>query len=363
MNSSPQKVIITAPSLNTMENISGVSSVVKFIIENNPSYDYLHFPMGKKDGEKGHPWKRGPKLFKAYRKWKKLLTSEKTAIIHYSYPLSTFSIIRDYVFMRYAYLHHGEMVVHIHGGLYLNKEKRPWLLNKILKEVFHWKVPFIVLSEGEKEKIQKLFGAQQVYVLPNCVELKEAIGVKKDFTKKKTLDILYMGRIEINKGIDYILAAFKELNKKEIQIKLHFAGKEEIKDSYLPQFQNLLKDSFIYEGIVSGKSKTELLRKCDIFLMPTFFEGLPMSLIECMSFGLIPIVTNVGSIDTVVKDGENGVFVPVKKHQEIVECIIHVDNDRKYAQQLSMAAQQQIFMLFSPKHYIEMLNKIDQELV
>ena len=48
-----QNIIITAPSLDPMQNVNGVSSVVRLIIDNNPNYKYLHFELGKNDKEKG----------------------------------------------------------------------------------------------------------------------------------------------------------------------------------------------------------------------------------------------------------------------------------------------------------------------
>lgn len=67
-----QKVIITSPSLNPKENVSGVSSVARFIIDNNPNYKYLHFELGKKDKEKGG-WHRITKLIGSFLNGQNLL--------------------------------------------------------------------------------------------------------------------------------------------------------------------------------------------------------------------------------------------------------------------------------------------------
>jgi hypothetical protein len=70
--------------------------------------------------------------------------------------------------MHYALKKGYKMVVHVHGGLFLTAPRIPFLLERILKWVFSWDVPFIVLSEGEKEILEKRFGAKRVEVLPNC---------------------------------------------------------------------------------------------------------------------------------------------------------------------------------------------------
>lgn len=67
-----QNIIITAPSLDPMQNVNGVSSVVRLIIDNNPNYKYLHFELGKNDKEKGG-WHRIAKLIGSFFNGQNLL--------------------------------------------------------------------------------------------------------------------------------------------------------------------------------------------------------------------------------------------------------------------------------------------------
>ena len=64
----------------------------------------------------------------------------------------------------------------MHGGLFLTAPKIPFLLERILKWVFSWDVPFIVLSDGEKEILEKRFGAKRVEVLPNCPDAPKGLA-------------------------------------------------------------------------------------------------------------------------------------------------------------------------------------------
>jgi len=78
-----KKIIITSPSLDPTQNVSGVSSVAKFIIDNNPNYKYLHFELGKKDAEKGG-WHRITKLIGSFFKWIKFIDLKSATIIQYT---------------------------------------------------------------------------------------------------------------------------------------------------------------------------------------------------------------------------------------------------------------------------------------
>ena len=172
-------IIITSPSLNPKVNVSGISSVTQFIISNNRKQNYLHFELGKKDKEKGG-WHRFPALIKKYREWKNVLALHPDAIVHYNFPLSKASLLRDPWFMRYAWKNGRKMVVHVHGGLFLTAPHIPGILMRIMKWVFGQDLPFIVLSDMEKDILTERFGAKKVAVLPNCVDLSDAAAFEKE---------------------------------------------------------------------------------------------------------------------------------------------------------------------------------------
>ena len=150
-------IIIVSPSLNPNDNVSGISSVVQFIISSNPECHYLHFELGKKDKERGG-WRRIPALAGRYREWKKMIESHPDAIIHYNLPLSKPSLLRDPWFIRYALRQKRKIVIHVHGGLFLTAPHIPDSLKRIMRWVFHQDVPFIALSDMEKDILQKRFG-------------------------------------------------------------------------------------------------------------------------------------------------------------------------------------------------------------
>ena len=431
--------MIVAPSLDLATNVSGVSAVTNFIIDHNKECEYTHFLQGKSDGESG-ALKRIVRIWRNYRKWifdVNVMASpdpipeqssptrslsegggkvdvlrkrsdqgradvdvsvlrkrsdqgradvdvhvDVNRIIHYNFPLDAFSIVRDYFFMRVAYRRRKRMVIHVHGGLYLFKEQKPWVIRHLLNEVFSWDCPFIVLSNREKEQIQRLYGTKNVTVLPNCVEGPEDVEASPDPIPEQSLptrslsegggmsyetrgyenvngiDMLYLGRIEKNKGMDYLLEAMRELKAKGAQLTLHFAGIEQGKNGYIGRFQELLGDRFVYEGVVAGDQKAALFRRCQVFVLPSLYEGLPISLLETMSHGLVPVVTDVGSITEYVDDGVNGLLIKTKDTASIITAVDRLLHDRATLQKMSAAARQTIVTRLQPAKYIEQLNRI-----
>lgn len=351
-------VVIVSPSLDPTKNVSGLSSVTRFIIENNPHHNYIHFELGRKDDEKGGIY-RVSSIIRRFKEWKHLLKKYPDAIVHYNFPLEKPSIIRDTPFMNAALKSGNKMVIHIHGGVYLSSESIPFPFRQILKHVFSWNVPFITLSEMEAEVLRKKFHAKHVVSLPNCVDLKDAQTFQRKYKDDSTpLTLGYLGRIAKTKGMDYLLQACSILKERHIPFCLKIAGAEEQEGQYLPQFSNLLGNQFVYAGIVDGESKNAFLKGLDVLVMPTFFEGLPMSLLECMSYGVVPVITPVGSIPTVVTDQQNGILIKVKDAPSIVDAITYLHTHRDKLEQMGKSSRNYIYGHFAPDCYIDKLNNI-----
>lgn len=354
-------IIIVSPSLDTTQNVSGISSVTQFIIDNNCGQNYIHFEQGKKDNEPGGI-KRIVPLIAKLREWRRLLKKHPYAVIHYNFPLSKASIIRDVPFIKYAQLKKRKIVIHLHGGVYLTSEKTPSYLNAMLKTVFGKTTPIVVLSQLEKDAIVSRYEVVDVSVLPNCVDVKEQLHVKENNTQEKPITFGYIGRITKEKGMAFLLEACKSLKKDGVEFKLVLAGKEDCPNEFIPYFEDSLKESFEYVGVVFGNKKEEFMNKLDLFVLPSFFEGLPMSLLECMAHGVVPITTNVGSISDVVIDNKNGVFIKVKDSETIYNAICKLNADREKLCKMSEVAHKTILSKFSPLEYVKQLNGIYSKL-
>lgn len=356
--SKKMKIIIISPSLNPNINVSGISSVTHFIIKRNTQHEYIHFELGKKDNEHGGIF-RIFIILKCLLQWYKLLSMYKDAIIHYNFPLSKKSILRDSIFIWIAYKRKYRMIIHIHGGIFLTASHTPAYLNFLLNKIFKLPIPFIVLSKTEEEILKKRFNCKNINILPNCPNINEdKSSIIERTNYNGTLNIGYLGRISETKGMDYLLQACIEMKKQQKSFMLKIAGKEELENQYLPKFKKELTDHFTYEGIVSGKSKISFLQSLDIFILPSYFEGLPMALLESMSAGVVPVTTNVGSINEIIKDGVNGLFIQCKESKSIIEQISKLDNNRDLLCKLSKNAQHTIRTKFNSDEYIRKLNEI-----
>lgn len=350
-------IIITSPSLDTQKNIGGISSVTGFIIDNNSDYNYRLFELGRHDREKrGIFWFL--RIIKAWVSWISLMIVGRNLLIHFNVALERRSILRDFPLIFFSRLLGKRQVIHLHGGELLHKEKPGKWIEKLLQFFFSGKEPKIVLSSVENELIVSKYHAKNVFELPNCVDLKEAELFDRQFPVKPPVRILYMGRIVKSKGIDYIIQALDILRKKAIPYKFIMAGSGPDETEYCKLLSEIPEDCFEFKGLVSGKVKTGLLKQCDIFLLPSLYEGLPISLLEAMSFGLVPVVTDVGSINTVVKNGETGIIVEMRSSVQIADAVESLVRNDHLFKRISNNSRRYIFENHNPVEYISKLNHV-----
>ena len=351
------QIIITSPCLDESLNVSGISTITKFIIKNNKSHVYSHFKLGKTDDQKrGLKWLLG--TLWSFFVWCRMLIANKNVVIHFNHALEKPSIIRDFPFIVAARLLRRKMVIHLHGGIYLVSDPPKWL-RKISTLILTTKTPKIVLSASEKDILSKKFNIDNVFILPNSINTDEAKTFDRVYSGNKPLNLLFMGRIVRSKGIEYIYEACVLLQKREIKFNLFLAGKGTEQDLYISKFSSLLKENFIFKGVVSGKEKNSLMQKCDIFLLPSVSgEGLPIALIESMSFGLVPITTSDGSMQHLVKNKETGIIVTKYSGEEIAGSIAQLNGDRTALEVLGRNAKKHILQNYNPNNYIQNLNLI-----
>ena len=198
---SGNSILITAPSLDTKHNVSGISSITSFIISNNSNTAYTHFELGRKDDEKRNlVWVF--RMINTTIRWMFIVASKKTTLIHFNFALSKASILRDAPLVLFAKLIRKKIIIHIHGGDYLANKKAPGWMKFILKRVFSKRSPVIVLSTVEQQIISEQYKTSNVHVLPNCVDLNEAKAFHRVYNTAAMPNLLFIGRISTSKGIE-----------------------------------------------------------------------------------------------------------------------------------------------------------------
>ena len=161
----------------------------------------------------------------------------------------------------------------------------------------------IVLSKGVQEYFQKTYGRKTLFI-PNGVNrpvLRKADLIKNKFGIDKDGYLLFLGRIVPEKGLRYLIEAYKELHTDK---KLVIAGGSSDTDDFMQEIQTLVTgdDRIIFTGFVAGQALEELYSNAYLYLLPSDLEGMPLSLLEAMSYGNCCVVSDIAECSEVVED-------------------------------------------------------------
>jgi glycosyltransferase involved in cell wall biosynthesis len=355
------KAIITSPSHNINENVSGISELTKFIIYRNSKIKYKLFIIGKKDNEKrGLLWILKQIILPI--RFCYFIVSNNNDLFHLNVPLLPLALFRDYVIIRIAQIKRKPIILHIHGGIYLHQLPRKKLIYNLMRKYLCASNKIIVLSRYEKKQLCNNYtylSRDKVIALPNAVET-SLDDYEKCYDGK--LKIIFIGRIVKSKGLPEIEKALNLLIHKRIDFEFIMCGEGDYRDIFLSNINNQLKIRTSYEGVVTGEKKANLFRGSHIFLLPSNFpEGLPISLLEAMCYGAVPICTPIGSIPDVINHGENGFIVPFHDEKSIVKIICMLEKNRKLMEEVGKNARDDVNKYYSIENYIDKLNNIYKE--
>ena len=152
----------------------------------------------------------------------------------------------------------------------------------------------IVLSKGVQKYFKETYNRDTTFI-PNGVNkptIKEANSIKEKYGLEKDDYILFLARIVPEKGLHYLIEAFKQIDTDK---KLVIAGGASHTNDYLEKIKKLTStdNRIIMTGFVQGEELEELYSNCYLYCLPSDVEGMPLSLLEAMSYGCNCLVSNI----------------------------------------------------------------------
>ncbi len=161
----------------------------------------------------------------------------------------------------------------------------------------------IVLSRSVQQYFRDTYGRETVFV-PNGVsrpEPKAAEKITEAFGLEKDSYLLYLGRLVPEKGIHYLIEAFRQT---AIDKKLVIAGGASDTDDYVRQLRQMAAgdDRILFTGFVQDRMLEELYSNAYLYILPSDLEGMPLSLLEAMSYGNCCLVSDIPECTEVVED-------------------------------------------------------------
>jgi glycosyltransferase involved in cell wall biosynthesis len=181
----------------------------------------------------------------------------------------------------------------------------------------------IVVSKSQKDYFEKKYGKQVMYI-PNGVTIPELLA-PSEITRRWDISgrdyLLFMGRFTPEKRVDWLIRAFLDTPESERgHLKLVLAGESSGTDHYVSRLRKLGegRKDMIFTGYVSGILKQELLSNAFGYVLPSDLEGLPIALLEAMSYRIPCLVSSIAPHREVICEGENGYFFDANNYEDFV---------------------------------------------
>jgi len=172
----------------------------------------------------------------------------------------------------------------------------------------------IALTDNDRNDIIKIGASpEKIEIVPNSIRFEnfEMLAPDKLFRDKYGIDkfLLYVGRVDWNKGLEYVIQAMPEI--KSFGLKFVIVGEDV---GYRSKLDKLIREIGVSEEVIfTGKISIDMLLSayaaCAMFVLPSFYEGLPTVVLEAMAYKKPVIATRTGGTKYVVRHGDNGFLI------------------------------------------------------
>lgn len=338
------RVIMTGPM---PPSVGGMTTVLSDLGESNlaAQVDLVFFNTAKTTPEGRRLSEALLSKWRLWSDWVRLLNSKSKTIAHI-HTCSGFTFFLDGVLVCLARLCSVRVVMHIHGAKFdqFLDGLHPILLG-LARWLFRRCDVIIVLSDSWEIELQKRLGEQSFSVIANGVPLIE--GFTRQARIRKDVNVLFLGNLTERKGVLDLLDAMRHVDNAV----LHMVGGEEqigIVDKVKQLIeQQKLNDKVILHGVKSGQDKQQFLQDADIFVLPSYAEGMPVALLEAMAFGLPVIVSNVGGIPAVVTNEVEGFLITAGNREQLTSALKQLVSNPELREKMGQAGRTRCKSQFS----------------
>lgn len=310
--------------------------------------------------------KTGSKLSKTYvaifalLKLAYLLGAGRVSLIHV-HSASRASLWRKSLFMLLAFISRCPVIFHLHGAEFRKFYEQEcgrmakWYVRFILDRASR----IVVLSSQWKAFVSNISTNRNIVCIFNPVGTN---SLPDSAQRAHGQDLLFLGRLGKRKGIFDLLQALVALQEDFPNIGLKCGGDGELEEVALQARRLGISHSVHILGWVTGDSKKRLLRNCNLYVLPSYDEGLPVSVLEAMAAALPVVSTPVGGIPEAIEDGVEGYLVPPGDIDALAQALRRLLSDPQLRLRMGLAGRKKIEAYFTPDRVMPQIEALYREL-
>jgi glycosyltransferase involved in cell wall biosynthesis len=339
-----EKVLILVPAYSALGGIKNYYKTLKGLFTIPVLYQYRG---GRNQPFRGGFFTEGRRIIHDISEYIKHLQSKRILLVHLNTSLSLASVLRDGIYILLAKFYKVKFIVFFRGW----SDETVLAIEKhylsLFRYVFFKSEAIITLSTKSKKTLLNWGYYREIYLETTLVD----DNLLSDFTldmriskqAKSEFVILFLARLQKEKGIYELLQAFNMLSIKYPSMRLIIAGSGTEENNLKKTIKG---NKIVMTGHIEGKEKAEVYLSSDLYVLPSYTEGMPNSVLEAMAFALPVICTPVGALSEIILDGENGIITEEADSQLIAEAIekLYLNADlRTRISQLNYSFAQQFY--------------------
>ena len=354
-------VLILGPSRSA---ISGVSSHLNLLFASGLArrFRLRHFQVGS-EGRTENVLRRLLRLAGSPFALAATLLAGQVDVMHVNTSLNRRAYWRDLGYMLVARLFGVPVLCQVHGGNLQRFSAASNFFAPLLRATLRLPDVIVVLSRSELESWRQLVPGQPVLLLPNAIDPRPYLALERPPLAGRPLQLLSLGRLCREKGLYEALNGLRLAQMHGVAAQLTIAGAGPDAVALRSKAGQLGLDRLVrFVGPVFGDAKLALLAQSDVLLLPSYAEGLPYALLECMAAGMPAIATPVGAIPDVVIEHQHGLFVPPRDIPSVARAIASLAADPGCVARMGAASRQRVLGAYSVHGLAEEFTRLYAEL-
>jgi glycosyltransferase involved in cell wall biosynthesis len=293
----------------------------------------------------------------AFTRFAGLLIRRRVLLVHV-HAASNASFWRKSTFILLALLAHRPVIFHLHGGGFMDFYNRcqGGIRQRAIRFILDHATEIIVLTEEWRRRVSVMTTNANISVISNPVDIQFPVDFGQ--SQRKANVVLYLGRLEREKGLFELIDAISTVRCKFPDVQLWFAGDGNQAEISGYAAAKGLGDAVEFLGWVSGDAKARVLAEATVSVLPSYREGLPMAVLEAMAAGLPLVATRVGGIPDVVENGVTGILVEPKDSDSIAQAILKLLGDPALRTRMAEAGRARIAERYSIEYVIPQIEAL-----
>lgn len=308
----------------------------------------------------GSMWSKFALALASLARFAGLLWVRSVAGVHI-HSASRASFWRKSPFLLLSFLSRRPVLFHLHGGGFREFYEQGCgpLARAWVRTVFRHAAHVIVLSPRWEAWVRSVEPGARTRVIPN-----PAPTVKPRRGKPANDDpmLLFLGAMVEKKGVFDLLQAAALLRERHPRLRLVLGGTGAALEQVKQRARELNMGTQVeFPGWVDATKRDALLLEANVFVLPSYYEGLPMSILEAMAAGTPVVASDVGSIPEVIEHGVDGLLAGPGDVSALAGALDRLMTDAALCESLGMAAQRKIGRCYASERVLERVEDIYRE--